>query len=122
MTTGMTLLPAIQPFVRSQPRPMVVTLVALGLCAEVARLAALGIGASRRQDGPMGKSDRAIVFGLIGLIGLILALDNTAAPWLPWLLIPASVMALATIGNRMRTALHEIPGEARANRTLGLYD
>ena len=87
------------------PGGLVVTLVALGLCTEVTGLAALGIGASRRRDGPMGKPDRAILFGLIGLI---LALDSTAAPWLPWLLIPASVMALATIGNRMRAALQEI--------------
>lgn len=88
------------------PGGMVVTLVALGLCTEVAGLAALSIGASRRRDGPMGKPDRAIVFGLIGLI---LALDNTAAPWLPWLLIPASLMALATIGNRIRAALRACP-------------
>jgi CDP-diacylglycerol--glycerol-3-phosphate 3-phosphatidyltransferase len=89
------------------PGGLVVTLVALGLCTEVTGLAALGIGASRRRDGPMGKSDRAMLFGLIGII---LALDGSAAPWLPWLLLPASLMALVTIGNRMRAALQEIRG------------
>jgi len=92
------------------PSGLVVTLAALGLCTEVTGLAALSIGASRRRDGPMGNSDRALTFGLIGMIGMILALDSTAAPWLPWLLIPASMMALATIGNRMRAALKEISG------------
>ena len=56
----------------------------------------------------MGRPDRAIVFGLIGLI---LALDSTAAGWLGWLLIPASAMALATIVNRIRAALGEALGE-----------
>ena len=86
------------------PGALVVVLVALGLCTEIAGLAALRIGASRRWEGPMGRTDRAIVFGLVGLI---LALDRTAAGWLGWLLIPASAMALATIINRMRQALRE---------------
>jgi CDP-diacylglycerol--glycerol-3-phosphate 3-phosphatidyltransferase len=80
---------------------LVVTLVVLGLCAEVAGLAALGIGADRRREGPMGKNDRAIVFGLLGLI---MALDPDNAIWLPWLLLPASAMAIATIVNRVRAA------------------
>ena len=84
---------------------LVVTLVVLGICAEVAGLAALGIGASRRDQGPMGKNDRAIVFGLIGLI---LALDPKAAAWLPWLLVPAVVMAGVTIVNRVQAALREV--------------
>lgn len=86
------------------PGPLVVILVVLGLCTEVAGLAALRIGASRRPEGPMAKTDRAIVFGLIGLI---LALDGSAAAWLGWLLVPASAMALATIANRVRAALRE---------------
>ena len=90
------------------PSALVVILVVLGLCTEVTGLAALRIGASRRRDGPMGKPDRAIVFGLIGLI---LALDSTASSWLGWLLLPASAMALATIVNRMRAALGEAGGE-----------
>lgn len=86
------------------PGALVVILVVLGLCTEIAGLAALRIGASRRREGPMARTDRAIVFGLIGLI---LALDGTAAAWLGWLLVPAAAMALATIINRMRQALRE---------------
>ncbi|MGB5833612.1 MAG: hypothetical protein WBG92_16685 [Thiohalocapsa sp.] len=91
------------------PAALVVTLVALGLCTEVAGLAGLGIGASRRRDGPMNRTDRTIVFGLAGLI---LALDTGSGPWLPWLLLPASLMALITIGNRIRGALAETAQQA----------
>lgn len=86
------------------PGGLVVTLVALGLCSEITRLAALGIGARGNREGPMAYQDRAIVFGLMGLI---LALDSGNAVWLPWLLLPASAMAIATIVNRIRSALQQ---------------
>jgi len=77
----------------------VVLLVALGLLAEIAGLSALARGGERQRDGPMTLRDRAIVFAIVGLI---LALDPRAAPWLPWLLLPASALALATVYSRMR--------------------
>ena len=86
------------------PAP-VVLLVALGLLAEIAGLAAPARGASRRQDGPMTQQDRAIVFAIAGVI---LALDPRAAPWLPWLLVPAATLAVATVYSRMQ-------GRATAN-------
>lgn len=61
------------------------------------------IGASRRYDGPMGKSDRAFVFGALGL-WISLAPLPAAAQWL----MPAIAAAVAlTIANRMRRALAE---------------
>lgn len=84
------------------PAGLIVLFVVLGLCSEIAGLAAMQVGADRRRDGPMAMQDRAIVFGIIGLI---LALDPSASGWLPWLLVPACAMALATIANRMRSAL-----------------
>ena len=39
---------------------------------------AVQIGASRRYDGPLGKSDRAFAFGLLAVL---LALDFIPAPW-----------------------------------------
>jgi CDP-diacylglycerol--glycerol-3-phosphate 3-phosphatidyltransferase len=84
------------------PGGLVVTLVVLGLCAEVVGLAGHAIGAGRRGEGPMGRNDRAIVFGLVALI---MALDPDNAVWLPWLLLPASAMAVATIVNRIRASL-----------------
>jgi CDP-diacylglycerol--glycerol-3-phosphate 3-phosphatidyltransferase len=81
---------------------LVVLLVALGLCAEIVALSAAQISGRRHTEGPFGKRDRAIFFALIGLI---LALDRAAAPWLPWLLVPALLLSLLTIGMRMRAAL-----------------
>lgn len=87
---------------------LLVAVLVLGLGAEVAGLAAVQIGASRRQDGPLGKSDRALLFGLIALI---LGLDPTAGAWLPWLLWPALGLAGLTIQQRIAAALAEVnPG------------
>jgi CDP-diacylglycerol---glycerol-3-phosphate 3-phosphatidyltransferase len=87
---------ALYPGVAATP---VVLLVVLGLLTDIAGLAPLLRGGERRRDGPMGTSDRALVFGLIGLI---LAVDPRTAPWLPWLLLPAAGLALATVVQRVR--------------------
>lgn len=62
------------------------------------------IGASRRYDGPMGKSDRALVFGAIGLwIG-------TGAPlpdWFVWLFVVINLLLIVTVVNRVRAGLRE---------------
>jgi len=80
---------------------LVVAVVVLGLIAEIAGLAALTIGGERRTDGPQRSTDRALLFGVIGLI---LAADPRAAAWLPWLLVPAAALTGVTIYNRMRPA------------------
>lgn len=81
---------------------LIVLLVALGLCAEIVGLSAAQIGGERRADGPFAKRDRAMLFALVAVI---LALDSDAAAWLPWLLVPAVLLTLATIANRLRPAL-----------------
>lgn len=81
--------------------PLVLMAVIGGLLAEFAGVLALSVGAARRFDGPMGKSDRAFWFGLLGLlIGL-----NAAAPLLHT--VPALVLTLSawTVVNRLRRAL-----------------
>ena len=81
--------------------PLVLMAVIGGLLAEFAGVLALSVGAARRFDGPMGKSDRAFWFGLLALlIGL-----NAAAPLLH--AVPALVLALSawTVVNRLRRAL-----------------
>src|SRR5271168_1190538 len=45
----------------------VVLIVILAIIAEMTGVIGVQIGASRRYDGPMGKSDRAFVFGALGL-------------------------------------------------------
>ncbi|GAB6043825.1 CDP-alcohol phosphatidyltransferase family protein [Endothiovibrio diazotrophicus] len=83
----------------------VVAAVTLGLIAETTGLAALLIGASRRYDGPFGKSDRALLFGAFALAaGLGLPLQGWDTP----LLLILSLLALATLINRVRNALAEI--------------
>jgi CDP-diacylglycerol--glycerol-3-phosphate 3-phosphatidyltransferase len=76
----------------------VVLLVMLGLVVEIAGLAPLTRGGERRRDGPMTRHDRAIVFAIVGFI---LAVDPRTAPWLPWLLLPAAALAVATVVGRL---------------------
>jgi CDP-diacylglycerol--glycerol-3-phosphate 3-phosphatidyltransferase len=62
------------------------------------------VGASRHYEGPMGKSDRAFVFGALGLWAAL------AAPLPGWaaLVMPALTAALViTIVNRVRGGLKE---------------
>src|SRR5262249_28315038 len=55
------------------------------------------VGAARRYDGPLGKSDRALVLGALGLwIGLGLPLPV----WLFWLMPGLVVLLAMTIVNR----------------------
>jgi CDP-diacylglycerol--glycerol-3-phosphate 3-phosphatidyltransferase len=62
------------------------------------------IGASRRYDGPMGKSDRALVFGALALwVGLGGALPG----WSAVVLIVMAVLLGLTVANRVRAGLAE---------------
>ena len=80
--------------------------VLLAAISEYAGVLGLMVGASRRYDGPMGKSDRAFVFGAIGLwIGLVAALPAWAAVIMPVL----SILLIVTIVNRVRHGLREAP-------------
>jgi CDP-diacylglycerol---glycerol-3-phosphate 3-phosphatidyltransferase len=85
-------------------------IVAVGLLAVVSEMTgvvAVQIGSSRRYDGPAGKSDRAFVFGVIGLLaGCGVAL----APWANGLLGLELALLALTILNRARGALRETAG------------
>jgi len=80
----------------------VVCIVMLGIVSEMAGVVAIQIGSDRRYDGPMGKSDRAFAFGLIGLL---LGLGVAAGWWLDLMLWVMVVLLLVTILNRTRRAL-----------------
>jgi CDP-diacylglycerol--glycerol-3-phosphate 3-phosphatidyltransferase len=63
------------------------------------------IGASRRYDGPLGKSDRALLFGALGLwAGLGLPLPT----WLSWLMPIIALLLIVTIWNRVRRGVAEV--------------
>ncbi|MDR0218691.1 MAG: CDP-alcohol phosphatidyltransferase family protein [Enterobacteriaceae bacterium] len=77
----------------------------LTLLSEFIGLLAQTIGASRRYDGPMGKSDRAFVFGAYGLI---IALFPSALIWNNALFALMAILLLITCYQRVVRALREI--------------
>jgi len=80
------------------------TVIVLAVVSEYAGVLGLLVGASRRYDGPMGKSDRAVVFGALGLAA------SVASPLPDWtsVAMPAVAGALVvTVVNRVRGGLRE---------------
>ena len=76
----------------------------LSAVSEFAGVMGPSVGVSRRYDGPLGKSDRALLFGALGL-GVALA--SPLPHWVSWLM-PAIAAALAlTTVNRIRAGLRE---------------
>lgn len=92
------------------PIPIVVVVV-LAIVVEMTGVIGVQIGASRRYDGPFGKSDRAFVFGALGLA---LGLGVPSGEWLAWLLWILAALSALTIVNRSRRALGEIAAKERA--------
>jgi len=79
--------------------------IVLAVISEMAGTVAVMTGASRRYDGPMGKSDRALIFGAAGLwVGLAGALPGPIAHLLPIFL---TLTLTLTIVNRVRQGLRE---------------
>ena len=60
------------------------------------------VGAPRRYDGPVGKSDRAFLFGALGLW---LGLAGSLPDWTFWLMPAACAGMLLNIRNRLRSGL-----------------
>lgn len=83
----------------------VAVVIVLAATSELAGAVAVMTGASRRYDGPMGKSDRAFVFGLLGLL---VALGVPLAAWLNWVWAAVAALTALTIANRIRGGLREI--------------
>jgi CDP-diacylglycerol---glycerol-3-phosphate 3-phosphatidyltransferase len=83
----------------------VVLLVLLAALSEMTGVCAVQVGASRRYDGPLGKSDRAFLFGTLGLI---LGLGAMPGAWSDGLLWLAVALTAFTCVNRVRAALREI--------------
>jgi len=93
------------------PALPLVVLVVLAIIVEMTGVIGVQIGASRRYDGPFGKSDRAFVFGALGLL---LGLGVAAGSWLAWLLWLLVALSALTIANRARRALEQIPSDETA--------
>ncbi|MEP7044881.1 MAG: CDP-alcohol phosphatidyltransferase family protein [Dokdonella sp.] len=87
------------------PALAVVVTVVLGILVEMTGVVAVQIGASRRYDGPFGKSDRAFAFGALGLL---LGLGVPAGMWMSLVFDALVALSAVTILNRGRLALAEI--------------
>jgi CDP-diacylglycerol--glycerol-3-phosphate 3-phosphatidyltransferase len=83
----------------------IVFAVILAILSELTGVIAVQIGAMRRYDGPMGKSDRAFV---IGLFCLLLGFAWIPVAWFNHALIILVLLLLVTIFNRAKGALAEV--------------
>jgi CDP-diacylglycerol--glycerol-3-phosphate 3-phosphatidyltransferase len=83
---------------------VVVVAVLLAALSEMAGVVALQVGAERRYDGPMGKSDRAFAFGLLAVL---VALDVIPASWLTWPIGLVGLLTAWTTVNRVRAGLRQ---------------
>lgn len=85
----------------------VATVIVLSVVSEFAGVLGPSVGASRRYDGPLGKSDRAFVFGALAFwIGI----GGAMPAWLFWLMPAIALLLLVTTVNRVRAGLAEMPG------------
>ena len=82
--------------------PLVVIVVVLAVIGEMIGVAAIQVAGLRRYDGPMGKSDRAFVFGSLALA---LGLGFRAYFWVNLTLAMVILLLLLTIFNRVHQAL-----------------
>lgn len=63
------------------------------------------VGVERRYDGPMGKSDRAFVYGALGLW---LGTAGSLPGWAFWIMPAVALLILLNIVNRIRNALNQL--------------
>lgn len=78
---------------------LVGAIIVLAVVSEMAGALAPAVGAARRYDGPMGKSDRAFVFGVVGLLA---GVGVPLAASLNWIWGGVLALLVLTIVNRVR--------------------
>ena len=84
---------------------IIALIVTLSIITEMAGVIGLQIGASRRYDGPCGKSDRAFIFGCIALL---LSLGFSMEYYGTFIEFALMVLLWVTIVNRAKKALNEV--------------
>lgn len=65
-------------------------------------------GKTRRYDGPLGKSDRAFLFGVLGLVYVFVPTLPVFLYWLVWIAI---ILLIVTCVNRVKSGLAEVGNE-----------
>lgn len=95
------------PFVLVMPWgiPGVATIVFLATISEFVGVLGTMVGGERRYDGPMGKSDRALVFGALG--GWV-GLGGATPDWLGYMWVAVAVLIAWNIVNRIRAGLASV--------------
>ena len=86
------------------PALWVVLFVVAALLTEVAGLVGPMLGRARRYDGPMGKSDRAL---LVGILALLIGFGVPTGTWLAWVFGAVTLLAIWTMVRRIRATLAE---------------
>lgn len=76
----------------------------LAVIVEMTGVIGLMVGASRRYDGPFGKSDRAFI---IGALALALGLGMPVQGWQAWIFPCMTGLCAITIRKRVRMGLQE---------------
>ena len=84
----------------------VASVIFLAGLSEMAGVLGLTVCAERRYDGPMGKSDRAAVFGALGLA---FGLAGKLPAWTFWVMPGVAVLIAITVVNRVRCGLAHAP-------------
>jgi phosphatidylglycerophosphate synthase len=101
----------VAPFAMVEPFGVsgVALLIFLAALTEFAGVLGQTVGSSRRYDGPLGKSDRALVFGALGLwIGIGVPLPG----WLGWIVPIIAALLVVTVVNRVSAGLREVASKA----------
>lgn len=83
--------------------PLAVAALALmAALSEMAGLQGQTVGAGRRYEGPMGKSDRALV---MGTLGLAVGVTTTLPSWASWVMPSLVLLTTWTTANRIRAGV-----------------
>ncbi|MEX0324984.1 MAG: CDP-alcohol phosphatidyltransferase family protein [Puniceicoccaceae bacterium] len=84
---------------------LVVAFVLLAILTECTGLTLASLGGGRRYEGPMGKSDRALFWGVVGFLA---AIGVGLTSWINWALAVAIALLVYTVINRTRKGLAEL--------------
>jgi CDP-diacylglycerol--glycerol-3-phosphate 3-phosphatidyltransferase len=83
---------------------LIIVIVILAIISEMTGVVAIQINASRRYDGPMGKSDRAFVFAVAALM---LGINRETLSAVNIIFSLVAILLVVTIINRIHKALKE---------------
>ncbi len=84
---------------------LVLLVTLLALLSEYSGVLGAMVGASRRYDGPMGKSDRAFV---LGALATEIAIGWISSFWINIVFGAVAVLLVYTLVNRVRSGLNEV--------------